>query len=251
MITGDLREPYNPPIDKHSHNLRDLLHFRLAALDGDIGHISDFYFDDQNWVVRYLVVNTGSWLTGRLVLLTPHSFGSFGVTEKTLRINLHKNQVKNSPPVEMHKPVSRQYEAEYYRYYGLPSYWAGGALWGATAYPIVPLSTDDPHETRLLYHHRDDKHLQSTNALVGYQLLTDDGPIGHVRGFLVDDRNWEISQIVVETGHWYAGKEILVSPSKVLGISYEGSQIKVSLSKSDIEETGKNAHAYASLAVHQ
>lgn len=246
MINGDLKQPFIPPIDKHLLNLRDLLHYRLAALDGDMGHVSDFYFDDQNWVIRYLVVNTGSWLTGRLVLLTPHALGLLEATEKRLHVNLNKKQIEDSPPIEIHKPVSRQYEEEYYRYYGWPTYWSGDAMWGLTGYPLIPPSVEDIREARILYRHRKDKHLQSISAITEYPLQTAQGPIGHVKGFLVDDRNWEIRNIVVETGHWYEGKEILISPSKVLHISYEESNIQVSLSKSDLQTSVNNGYGYAS-----
>jgi len=67
-----------------------------------------------------------------------------------------------------------------------------------------------------------------------------------VSGFLVDDRSWEIRELVVEAGHWYAGKKILVSPSKVKRISYEEAKVYVGLSKADIQQTAKNDHAKTS-----
>ena len=101
-------------------NIKQLYGDKLDALDGDIGHVKDFYFDDESWVIRYLVVDTGSWLTGRLVLLTPHAFGKVDQSEKTFHIKLHKKKIEDSPSIESHKPVSRQFEIEYYGYYGWP-----------------------------------------------------------------------------------------------------------------------------------
>jgi hypothetical protein len=250
MMNGDVKPSFTQPIDAHSVKLWDLLHFQLTALDGDIGHVSDFYFDDQNWVIRYLVVNTGSWLTGRQVLLSPHAFGALGLAEKKLYVKLYKKQIEYSPTIEMHKPVSRQYEADYYRYYGWPTYWAGSSIWGLTGTPFIPFTTGDNLEKQALYHHREDKHLQSINSIIGYQLHTNDGPIGRVKGFRVDDRTWMIRDIVVNTGHWYAGKEILISPTKVLRIRYDEAQLHVSLTRSEIEDTGNHAHALGSLTAH-
>ena len=89
---------------------------KLGASDGEIGQVKDFYFDDQNWAIRYLVADTGSWLPGRQVLISPHAFGSLYQAGKLLLVNLTRKQIEDSPSIESHKPVSRQYEEEYYRY---------------------------------------------------------------------------------------------------------------------------------------
>jgi hypothetical protein len=221
-------------------NIKELYGDKLTASDGDIGQVKDFYFDDKIWVVRYLVVDTGSWLTGRLVLLTPHAFGKLDQAEKTLHVKLHKKQIEKSPSIESHKPVSRQYEIEYYRYYGWPAYWDGGGMWGLGGYPVLLPPSKDEMKAYLQYHHRDDKHLQSTKAITGYHIQTVDGTIGHVSGLLVDDQSWAIREVVVESGHWYAGKEILISPEKVERISYEESTVFVNLTKAEIQRTAEN-----------
>lgn len=228
------------------HNIKKLYGNKLAARDGHIGHVQDFYFDDKTWVIRYLVADTGSWLTGRRVLLSPHAFGNMDREEKTLHVKLHKKQIEDSPSIESHQPVSRQYEVEYYRYYGWPAYWDGGAMWGFGGYPVVlPPSREEPEADQPRHHHRDDKHLQSTHAVTGYHIETADGTIGHVSGFLVDEKSWAIRELVVEAGHWYSGKEILISPSKVERISYEESKVFVKLTKADIERTAENDVAKA------
>ena len=225
-------------------NIKLLYGKKLAALDGEIGHVKDFYFDDKNWVIRYMVADTGSWLTGRLVLLSPHSFGKLDQSEKTLektlQIKLHKMQIENSPSIDLHKPVSRQYEIEYYGYYGWPPYWNGDAIWGPINYPIVLPPTEKEMKIYKKYHHRDDKHLRSTQAVTGYHIQSVDGEIGHVNGFLVDDRSWEIRELVIETGHWYSGKEILIPTSKVERISYDESKVFVNLIMADIKQTAEN-----------
>jgi len=142
--------------------------------------------------------------------------------------------------------VSRQYEADYYRYYGWPAYWAGDAMWGMGSYPVlVPPAKGELAEQRL-YHHRDDKHLQSAREVTGYPIQAADGEIGKVKGFLVDDRSWAIHELVVETGHWYSGKEIRISTDKVNWISYTEAKVHVSLTKADIEKTAE--HQLATVA---
>jgi hypothetical protein len=222
-------------------NIKQLYGNKLSAFDGDIGHVKDFYFDDENWVVRYLVADTGSWLTDRLVLLTPHAFGKLDLVEKTLHVKLHKKKIQDSPSIESHKPVSRQYENDYYAYYGWPTYWDGGAMWGIGDYPVVLPPSKKELEIQKKYHHRDDKHLRSIQEVIGYNIQSIDGEIGHVSSFLVDDKSWAIHELVIETGHWYSGKEILIPTGKVKRISYEEAKVFVGLSKADIQQTAENA----------
>ncbi len=224
-------------------NTKELYRDKLSAIDGDIGQVKDFYFDDKTWMVRYLVVDTGNWLTGRLVLLSPHALGKLDQFEKTLHVKLDKKQIENGPAIESHLPVSRQYEAEYYRYYGWPAYWDTEAAWGLGGFPqIAPVPNGQPR-------HREDKHLQSTQSINGYRIQTADGAIGTVSGFMVDDRSWAIRELVVETGHWYAGKEILISPGKIQHIDYEDSSVLVNLTKADILLTAEHQLVHESDAV--
>lgn len=238
--------PVIPTVDSHLRRTEDLFGAKLAALDGDIGHVQDFYFDDNIWVIRYAVADTGSWLTERQVLLSPHAFGRLDQDQRTLHINLRKQQIQDSPPIETHRPVSRQYEADYYRYYGWPSYWAGDAMWGMGNYPVLGPSAPSEMAEQRIYYHRDDKHLQSAQAVTGYPIQAADGEIGHLKGFLVDDRSWAIRELAVECGHWYAGKEIRIATDKVSWISYADSKVHVSLTQADIERTPE--HALATVA---
>ncbi|MBC8040397.1 MAG: PRC-barrel domain containing protein, partial [Opitutaceae bacterium] len=114
-------------------NIKTLHGKKLAASDGDIGHVADFYFDDTSWAIRYLVANTANWLTGRLVLISPHALGLPDADSATIPVHLTRAQIENSPSIDTDKPVSRQYELDYYRYYGWPVYWDGGGSWGMGA----------------------------------------------------------------------------------------------------------------------
>ena len=221
-------------------NIQTLHGNTLAASDGEIGHVKDFYFDDKTWAIRYLVADTGSWLTGRQVLISPHALGRSDVDEKTLSVNLTRQQIENSPSIDSDKPVSRQYEIDYYNYYGWPTYWYGGDVWGAGAYPVpLPFSMAEREAAVQQGHANDDKHLCSVNAVTGYAIQATDGEIGTVSGFMVNDRSWVIGEAFVETGHWYAGKQIRIPTSKINLISYEDSKVFVNLSLADLRETGE------------
>jgi uncharacterized protein YrrD len=227
------------------HNIKLLYGKKLAASDGDIGHIKDFYFDDKTWLIRYVVVDTGSWLSERQVLLSPHAFAThpfWGTAEdaSALTVNLTRAQIEGSPSIETHRPVSRQFEAEYYRYYGYPAYWSDGGMVGLAGFPVIP----PPASPKIPLHHghnqRDDIHLRSAKAVTGYQIQATNGPIGSVSSFMVDGWSWTIRELVVETGHWYAGKKILILPENITRISYDDATVFVSLTKEDIQQTSTN-----------
>ena len=222
-------------------SVKQLYGERLGALDGEIGHVKDFYFSDQSWAVRYLVADTGNWLPGRQVLLSPHAIGSLYHDGKVLLANLTRKQIEDSPAIESHKPVSRQYEEDYYRYYGWPYYWQGDGLWGMSGFPILEspaqprpgkrqVATDSKHEPA-------DAHLRSTQAVKGYHLSASDGITGHVADFMMDNESWAIGELVIKTGNRFTGKEVRIPASSVKQISYEESTVFVNLTKEAVEQS--------------
>lgn len=232
-------------------SLKKLNEENLGASDGEIGRVKDFYFDDISWVVRYLVADTATWLESRQVLLSPHVIGSLYQDGKAIVVNLTRKQIENCPSIEKHKPVSRQYEEEYYGYYGWPCYWEGDGLWGGMRnFPILqeppkflPRGQNVPAKQP---HNGADAHLRSAQAVNGYNLEASDGTIGHVVDFMIDDKSWAIGQLVVKIGHRFTGKEVLVSSDKVNRISYEKSTVFVNLSKEAVE----NSPAHTLVPIH-
>jgi len=218
-------------------SIRQLYGKKLGASDGEIGHVKDFYFNDQQWVIRYVIAETGSWLLRRLVLISPHAFGNFRQEGDCLLVNLTRHQIENCPVIESHKPVSRQYEEEYYRHYGWPTYWEGERLWGEASFP-VPYITTSAQASRP--HSGGDPHLRSSEALSGYHIFggynvqSTEGAIGHVTDFIMDDKSWAIHHLLVGTGHWFSGKDIVISPKDVDRIGYEESKIFIKVTKEAI-----------------
>lgn len=226
-------------------NINKLYGNKLNASDGNIGKIKDFYFDDQFWNIRYLVAETGTWLNERQVLISPFSIERLDSEDEVLIVNLTKKQIEDSPSIETHRPVSRQFETEYYTYYGWPYYWSGDAILGLGGNPVLYAISAEQREMNEERHLRDDTHLRSTLAVAGYEIEASDGPIGRVVDFLVHEKTWAIQELVVEAGHWYSGKEILIPINKVKSISFDESKIHVYLTKEDIEKTGEHHIAHA------
>ncbi len=216
-------------------NVKKLFEDKLGASDGEIGHVKDFYFDDQKWTVRYLVADTGSWMPGRLVLISPYAFGNLYQGGNILLVNLTRQQIENSPSIESHKPVSRQYEEEYHQYYGWPFYWEGDALWGMSGFPILSQRSEpflgDQAIAKSGKQASDDLHLRSAKTIIGYQIQAADEAIGRVTDFVMDDKDWTIQQVVVDTRRWLSGKRVMISPSQIKRISWDESKVYVDLTK--------------------
>ena len=221
-------------------SIRQLYGKTLRTSDADIGHVKDFYFNDQQWVVRYVIADTGTWLLGRLVLISPHAFGNFHQDGDRLLINLTRQQIENSPAMESRKPVSRQYEEEYNRYYGWPSYWDGEGMWGVSGSPS-PISSRVSKQAGVatctvaaILFCEARRLLAATANFSGYQVQASDGTIGHVKDFIMDDESWAICHVVVETGHWFTRREIVISPKDIDRIRYEESKVFVKVTKEAI-----------------
>src|SRR5271170_941965 len=179
--------------------------FTIRARDGELGTVDQFYFDDETWAIRYLTVETGGWLSGREVLISPFSVIHTDWQARRLDVALTKKQVENSPDINTHQPVSRQHEAEFFGYYGYPYYWGGSDLWGAAPNPAglaipIPVSTEAIADG--VANESTDSHLRSAQEVSCYYLEAIDGEIGSVDGFVLDDEAWAIRYIEVATRNW-------------------------------------------------
>ncbi len=216
-------------------SIKQLYGEKLGASDGEIGRVKDFYVDDEKWVIRYVVVDTGAWLPGRQVLLSPHAFGSLHQVGQDLLVNLTRKQIEDSPSIDSHKPVSRQYEEEYYRYYGWPYYWQGDEIWGMSGFPILEMPPEPSGAPSGPQRKRADAHLRSTRAVGGYHIKATNGTAGRVCDFMMDSQSWAIVELIIKTGHLLSGKEVFLPTSAVERISYEESAVIVSLTKAAVE----------------
>jgi len=233
-------------------SVKDLEDYAIRATDGAIGHVKDFYFDDKGWVIRYLVVDTGTWLSSRKVLISPIAIGHPNWTEKVLPVSLTKEQVKNSPDIDTEKPVSRQHEVRYFRYFGYPYYWGGAGLWGGGIYPNTMMPgyagfVSTPHaqqseaekadaQAESTRHEDDDPHLRSCNAVMSYHIEATDGDIGHVEGLLVDEETWAIRYLIVNTSNWWLGHQVLIAPQWIQDVIWPDATVSVDLTRQAVKD---------------
>jgi hypothetical protein len=243
-------------------NINDIKNYAIDASDGSVGKVKDFLFDDLAWVIRYFVVDTGTWLASRKVLISPISVQKPNWGDRTLPVSLSKEQVENSPDIDTDKPVSRQHEIDYMGYYGYPYYWGGVGLWGPGMYPfsLYPSHDGFPYATqerqllgpaeknaKLEADRKMDPNLRSCHAVVGYIIHSLDGDIGHVTGLLVEDSTWAVRYLVVNTSNWFGGHNVLISPEWIDDVQWLDRSVSVSLSHQAI----KSAPEYHAIGKEQ
>jgi len=214
--------------------------YKLNSRDGEIGKVKEFYFDDRHWTIRYLIADTGNWLTGKQVLLSPYALGAVDTVGKDIVVDLTKKQIEESPALATDKPVSRQFEERYYGYYGMPMYWGGAYSWGAYSYPMwdrAIRSDRSPREKAW------DPALRSTHDVTGHHIQATDGEIGHVEDFIIDTETWAIRYLIVSTRNWWPGKKILISPQWIERVSWAESTVVASLSREAIKQSPEYSEA--------
>lgn len=225
-------------------NIDHTLGYHLQATDDHIGRCQDFMFDDRDWVVRYIVVNTHRWLPGGSnVLISPIAVDAVRDRDNDVVVKLSTDQIKNGPLLEDHRPISREYELRLFRHYGYGFYWMGPGLWGTYPHPGALVDNDaiDELEKREGVLEEKQYHLRSWSEISGYGVSALDNNCGHVEDLLVDDRSWQIQYLVVNPRNWLPGATRLVIPrAAVTNIDWSRQQVSVALTQSDM----KNAVEY-------
>ena len=227
--------------------------YAIAASDGRIGTVSDFLFDVANWLVRWLVVDTGKWLSGRKVLLPPLRLGApLDTKEHEFAVRLTMQQVKDSPDIGTDPPVSRQFEADIYDYYGWSPYWGAGTGYmvgglgfggghgfggGAMAPLPSPGSPRRAEDIAAVQRSHDDPHLRSIEAVTRYHVHASDGEIGHVEDFLVEDTDWSIHDLIVDTKNWWPGNKVLISPRWIREIDWMDNMVKLNVDRERVKDS--------------
>ncbi len=204
-----------------------LIGYRMLSSDNaEVGKVRDFYFDDMIWIVRYLVDDTGGWLRGRRVLLSPAVLEEPDWESELFPVLLSEEQIMDSPGVDMDKPVSRQMEEELSSHFNWPSYWSEIPM----PIPVPGMGTGElPPEEEC-----GDPNLRSIKEVSGYSIESMDGDVGQVDDFILDD-DWTIRYIVIDTRRWLPGRKVLVSPSWIESVEWLESKVRIDMMSESIK----------------
>lgn len=217
--------------------------YKIEARDGSLGTVSDLLFDDRTWRIRWLVVDTGTWLSGRKVLIHPSAIGQADDAHKLLPVSLTKAQVDDSPNIAQDRPVSAQMETELNGYYGWDPLWSSGVGGAGMAWPLAAPAyfgagaVHDAAEMDTLPDDDGDPHLRSVAAVTGYHIHAMDGAIGHVEDVLVEDEGWTIGYLIVDTRNWWPGRHVLIAPHAVRAISMSDREVQLDVTRQKIKDS--------------
>ncbi|WP_022666996.1 PRC-barrel domain-containing protein [Desulfospira joergensenii] len=225
-------------------SVNQMIGYRLNATDDELGKCRDLLFDDRWWTIRHLLADTGTWMSGKQVLISPMMILKPDWESRKIFLKVPKKTVENCPVSSADEPVSREYEKKMALYYGYPGYWAGESLWGPAASPAAleqiasqvaekkaktkPEETEDPEESN---------HLRSFDEVKGYRIHAADGSIGHVDDFIVDDETWALRHVVVDTGNWLPGRRVLLSLDWAKDVDWDEQSLTMDLTKDEIKNS--------------
>jgi|AntRauTorcE11898_2_1112593.scaffolds.fasta_scaffold02548_4 sporulation protein YlmC with PRC-barrel domain len=225
-------------------NLSSIRGHDIAASDDTIGSVSDVLFDDTSWMIRWLVVDAGNWLSGRRVLLPPAALGHPDPDGKTFPVRLTKAEIEASPELDTHRPVSRQFEISTYDYYNWSPYWGSGFYLGGygmtggglsmTGDPEAPSRADEiaRHQQDL-----DEPHLRSAEEVTGYHIHATDGDIGHLSDLVLEDTDWSIHYLIVDTSNWWMGQKVLISPRSAQDIRWAEQLVYLDVDRQKVKDS--------------
>lgn len=210
---------------------KGIIGYRIEAADASFGKVADFTFDDETWTIRYLVVDTGKWLPGRLVLISPAEIGEADWMGEILPVSLTKKQVEDSPGIRSDLPVSRQQEAELAKYYHWVPYWEPTSLSVGGAAAPVPAAAAPAAEQKS----QGDPHLRSVKEVTGYHIEAADGEVGHVEDFITETDDWVIRYMVVDTRNWLPGRKVLVPPVWIEEVDWAAKRVRVDMTTDQVK----------------
>lgn len=221
------------------HNIKHLYGRVIHALDGEIGSVSDFYFDDSNWSVRYVVVQAGAWLAGRQILLSRENFargalGAPGSNENGITIDRSRREIEAGPSIDSRRSVSRQHEVAYHRHLGSPLLSGNEGMEHAAGLVSTELLVDQNPSRSAENRGMDDPHLRSAKAVKGYRVQATDDSVGSLTSLLIDGDSWAVRELVVRTGFWHGGKMILILPERIVRISFDDAAVFANLTRADV-----------------
>lgn len=232
-------------------SIKDLENYSVKASDGEIGRTRDLFVDDATWAIRYLVVQTGDWLASRKLLVSPMAVGHSMRGQKVLAVAMTREQVCNGPVFYAEKPVARQCKPDFIGFPGYPYQSAGPGSWGIDTGPGAATTasgdfvaapecvhherTQDPRRATAGMERRGDAHLRSCKAMCDFEIRANDGPIGKVRGVLVEEESWMVRYFIVNTGPWWMGHQVLIAPSWIGDVNWLDRAIRVDLARQQVQ----------------
>lgn len=221
-------------------SVKDIFDYNLLAEDGEAGKVKDALFDESEWIIRYLVVETGGWLSGRNVLIPPSVLGAPDTARKEFPVSLTRDQIGNSPQLESGASLTRSHEEDLYRHYGWEPYWVPEDAMGPLPGTVMVESGEQLAESEAAVaeaERRAEPRLRSVKEMMGFRVDGPDGKLGKVDSFLMDDESWDLRYIILNTGNWLKSRLVPLSVRWLTALDWDRHKVAVDLSKKDIHDS--------------
>jgi len=209
--------------------------YNVEMLDGPSGKAKDFLFDEESWIVRYLEIEYGSFFQGKRILIPNTFLKDPDWNKKQFPVNLSQQDLESCPDLDERTPVSRAYEKSLSEYYGIDDYWPTiyAPPMGITPYfPPRPLRSP----SKIVDESDMDTSLRSFKEVKGYHIRATDGKLGHVEDMIVDDADWQVVYLIVDTSNWLPwSKVVILSIDWLDKISYTNQEVTINLKSEHIK----------------
>ena len=224
-------------LDNMKRSVKELLGYSIQAIDGEKGKVNDFLFDDETWIIRYLEVDLGTLFSENRVLIPREHLSEPHWESKHFPVNLTIKKIEESPDLEFDLPVSRAYEKELVKHHELKPYWPINPhnFGGVTSFynPQLPLKPPVKIEDIEI----EETSLRSFKEIKSYFIKALDDRFGHIHDLIIEDENWQIIYVVVDTLNiipW--SKRVLLPVEVIENINYLKQEAVINLTKESIED---------------
>jgi hypothetical protein len=212
--------------------------YEARATDGAAGTVRDFLFDDAKWTVRYVVIDTGPWLFGRRVLISPVALGRPAADEAILPVRLPQGQVESAPEIDLAQPVSRQQLRDLNEHYGWPATWTDDPLLGTTYIGTRPqIRAEEGQDEQAPEPADGDRHLRSANEVISYRIVAQDGEIGHVEDLFANDEGWAVRYFLVDTRSWLPGRKVILATDWIERVGWTDGLVQVQVTQEQVRDS--------------
>ncbi|QRR00830.1 PRC-barrel domain-containing protein [Dyadobacter sandarakinus] len=198
-------------------SFKSLTHYGLGAIDGEIGKICDVYVDGATWHICYWIVDTGTLLDQRKVMIAAHSVLGIECRNKTFETSLSRNQIKDSPVIDTNKAESNQQEiiSDHFR-----NYWF---------LPIKHGVLLDKEANRGI----SNINLRSLEVLLSCKIYGTDSYLGRVIDYILDTKYWKIDYLIIEIGGLFRSQKVLIPIKLINTINWTVLVININMAKKE------------------
>ncbi|MGD8412600.1 MAG: PRC-barrel domain-containing protein [Candidatus Latescibacterota bacterium] len=207
---------------------KEILGTTVRSADGEIGKVKDILFDSEEWVVRYVVVDTWDWLPERKLIIPPAVLKSPATRLRSFDVPMDKREISRGATLRDGDVLTRRVEASVFEQFKLAPYWAVRVPGGGAMIADQVASHDDEGADA-------QTPLKSFRETAGFEILAGDGPIGRMVDFFVDDQSWSVAEVAVDTTDWLRDGSAVLKSRWFTGVDTRRRKMTLNKTSEEVE----------------